>query len=63
MEAWFPAIVLFCGVFLQLALQTPKAAEKIAEIHPIPGSYQRIDVTSWVFIIVGSLWGLQDLLV
>lgn len=63
MDAWFPAIVLFCGVFLQLALQVPDAAEKIARIHPIPGSFQRMDRASWIFIIVGSLWGLQDLLV
>ena len=63
MDAWFPSIVLFCGVFLQLSLQTPRAAEMIARFHPIPGSFRRMDHTSWLFIIVGALWGFQDLLV
>lgn len=63
MDAWFPSLVLFCGIFLQISLQVPGAAEKIARYHPLPGSFNRIDATSWVFIIVGSLWGLQDLLV
>jgi len=63
MDAWFPFLVLFCGIFLQTALQMPGAAEKINSIHPVPGSYRRMDAASWVFIIVGSLWGIQDLLV
>ena len=63
MDTWFPYIVLFCGIFLQLSLQVPGAAEKIARLHPVPGSFQRMDATSWIFIIVGSLWGIQGLLV
>lgn len=63
MDAYFPFVLLFCGVFLQLALQVPEAAEKIAKMHPIPDSFRRMDRASWLFIIVGSLWGLQDLLV
>lgn len=63
MDIWFPLIVLFCGVFLQLALQVPGAIEKITRMHPIPNSAARMDYTSWIFIIVGSLWEIQNLLV
>jgi len=48
---------------LQLALMTPEAEQKIERIHPIPGSFQRMDRISWVLIIVGCLWELQNLLV
>ena len=63
MDSWFPILVLFCGVFLQASLMLPEAKEKIERFHPIPGSYVRMDLASWVFIIVGSLWELQNLLV
>ncbi len=63
MDSWFPILVLFCGIFLQAALQTPGAAEKIARLHPLPGSYARMDKVSWIFISVGSLWQIQNLLV
>ena len=63
MDAWFPTLVLFCGLFLQGSLQVPEARAKIAKYHPIPDSFRRMDAASWLFIIVGSLWGLQDLLV
>lgn len=63
MDSWFPLLVLFCGVFLQASLQVPGAAEKIARMHPIPNSYRRMDITSWIFISVGSLWQIQNLLV
>lgn len=63
MDLWFPLIALFCGLFLQLSLQMPNAREQIARIHPIPGSFQRMDRMSWVLIIVGTLWELQNLLV
>lgn len=59
----FPFIVLFTGLFLQASLQLPQAEEKITSMHPIPGSFQRMDAASWIFIIVGSLWGIQELLV
>ena len=63
MDTWFPLLVLFCGLFLQCALQMPGAFEKIQRFHPIPHSVARMDRASWLFIIVGGLWGLQNLLV
>jgi hypothetical protein len=63
MDLWFPIIALFCGLFLQVSLQMPEAARNLEKIHPIPGSLQRMDRVSWVLIIVGSLWELQNLLV
>jgi hypothetical protein len=62
MEIWFPHIVLFCGLYLQLSLQFKDSAVFIKKHHPIRGSYERIDKISWIFITVGFLWGLQDLL-
>ncbi len=61
MDTWFPILMLFCGLFLQLALQVPNAREKIAKMHPIPDSFRRMDRVSWVLIIVGSLWDAQNL--
>lgn len=61
MDMWFPIVVLFCGIFLQLSLQTSNAARNLEKIHPIPGSLQRMDRVSWIFIIVGSLWEFQNL--
>jgi hypothetical protein len=58
-----PLVALFCGLFLQLALMTPEAEQKMERFHPIPGSYRRIDRISWILIIAGSLWELQNLLV
>ena len=63
MDAWFPLIALFTGLFLQLSLQTPQAARKLAELHPIPGSFARMDRVSWILIIAGSLWEIQNLMV
>jgi hypothetical protein len=63
MDDWFPLIALFTGLFLQAALQTPQAVRRLARIHPIPGSYRRMDRVSWILIIAGSLWELQSLLV
>lgn len=63
MDTWFPFLVLFSGLFVQASLQVPGAAAKIRRYHPIPGSYTRMDRASWLFIIVGSLWGIQNLLV
>lgn len=62
MDTWFPIVVMFCGIFLQLSLQMPNAAKNLERVHPIPGSLQRMDRMSWLFIIVGSLWGLQNLM-
>lgn len=63
MDDWFPFVVLFLGLFLQLALQGPEAARRLERIHPIPGSYQRIDRVSWILIIAGTLWGIQVLVI
>lgn len=63
MDIWFPIVVLFAGCFLQLALQLPGSKEKIQEFHPLPNSWERMDKTSWIFIIVGCLWEIQNLLV
>lgn len=63
MDLWFPIIALFSGLFVQLSLQMPHAARNLEKIHPIPGSLQRMDRVSWILIIVGSLWELQNLLV
>lgn len=63
MDVWFPLLALFCGLFLQLSLQTPDAAKHLARMHPIHGSFERMDRVSWILIIVGSLWELQNLLV
>lgn len=61
MDDWFPLIALFTGLFLQLSLQTPNAARQIRRLHPISGSYARMDRVSWMLIIVGSLWEIQIL--
>jgi hypothetical protein len=63
MDTWFPLLALFSGLFLQASLLTPGAARKLARIHPIPGSFRRIDRVSWILIIAGSLWEIQNLLV
>ena len=63
MDTWFPLLALFCGLFLQISLQTPDAVRRIARYHPIPGSFRRMDRVSWILIIVGSLWEIQNLLV
>ncbi len=63
MDAWIPLIALFCGLFIQISLQVPNAAERLERFHPIPGSFQRMDRASWILIIVGSLWEIQNLLV
>jgi hypothetical protein len=63
LDAWFPLIALFSGLFLQLSLQRPGAARAFAKLHPIPGSLRRVDRMSWILIIAGSLWELQNLLV
>jgi hypothetical protein len=62
-DLWFPLISLFCGLFLQTALLQPGMARKLAQFHPLPGSLRRIDHMSWVLIIVGALWEIQNLLV
>lgn len=62
-DIWFPLVALFCGLFLQLSLLSPGAARKLARLHPIPGSVRRMDRISWVLIIAGSLWEIQNLLV
>lgn len=59
----FPLVALFCGLFLQLSLAQPGFARKLARTHPLPGSLRRIDRVSWMLIIAGSLWELQNLLV
>jgi hypothetical protein len=63
MDDLFPLIALFCGLFLQLSLQMPQAAQKIQRMHPIADSYARMDRTSWILIIAGSLWEIQNLMV
>jgi hypothetical protein len=63
LDTWFPLIALFSGLFLQISLQMPQAEKQFAKLHPIPGSYARMDRMSWILIIVGSLWSLQNLLV
>lgn len=63
LDLWFPLIALFSGLFLQLFLAQPGAARKLARFHPIPGSLRRIDRMSWILIIAGSLWEIQNLLV
>lgn len=61
MDLWFPLVALFCGLFLQLALQLPDAERNIQRFHPVPGSFRRMDRMSWILIIAGSLWELQNL--
>jgi hypothetical protein len=63
MDTWIPLLALFSGLFLQLALMTPQAEQKVARMHPIPGSFERMDRMSWLLIIAGSLWEIQNLLV
>ena len=63
MDHWIPLLALFSGLFLQMALQVPEAEFKIERYHPIPGSYKRMDRISWILIIAGSLWELQNLVV
>jgi hypothetical protein len=63
MDVWFPLVALFSGIFLQLSLQVPEAEEKIARLHPIRGSFQRMDRVSWILIIAGALWEIQNLLI
>ncbi|MGZ3652521.1 MAG: hypothetical protein ACXVB9_05645 [Bdellovibrionota bacterium] len=63
LDVWFPLIALFSGLLLQISLQMPQAEQRLAKLHPIPGSYARMDRMSWILIIVGSLWALQNLLV
>lgn len=63
LDLWFPIVLLFSGCFLQLSLQVPGAAEHIQRMHPIAGSFKRMDRMSWIFIIVGTLWQAQNLLV
>lgn len=62
-DLWFPLLAMFCGIFLQLSLQVPQAQQKIERFHPVPGSFRRIDRISWILIIAGSLWELQNLVV
>ena len=62
-DLWFPLVALFCGLFLQLSLAQPGLARRLARSHPLPGSLRRIDRMSWVLIIAGSLWEIQNLLV
>ena len=63
LDLCFPLIALFCGLFFQLALSRPGLARKLARAHPIKDSLRRIDRMSWILIIVGSLWEIQNLLV
>ncbi len=67
LDLWFPLIALFSGLFLQLALSRPGLARKLARAHPLPGRpgshVRRIDRMSWILIIAGSLWEIQNLLV
>ncbi len=63
MDTWIPLMALFCGLFLQVALMTPQAEQRVERLHPIPGSYRRMDRMSWILIIAGSLWALQNQLV
>ncbi len=63
MDTWIPLLALFCGLFLQAALMTPMAEQKIEQFHPIPGSFRRMDRMSWILIIAGSLWEIQNLLI
>lgn len=63
MDLWFPLVALFCGLFLQLALQLPDAERSIQRYHPVPGSFRRMDRMSWILIIAGSLWELQNLVI
>ncbi len=63
MDSWFPLVALFSGLFLQLSLQMPEAERRIDRFHPIPGSVKRIGRVSWILIIAGALWQIQNLLV
>jgi hypothetical protein len=63
MDDWFPLIALFCGLFLQVSLQMPQAARRVTQFHPVAGSYARMDRVSWILIIAGSLWEIQNLMV
>ncbi len=63
MDLWFPIILAAVGCFLQFTLQNPRRREAFVRLHPISGSLERVDRMSWLFIIVGSLWELQNLLV
>lgn len=63
LDAWFPLIALFCGLFLQLSLLTPQAARNVRRLHPLRSGLRRMDRVSWILIIVGSLWEIQNLLV
>jgi len=63
MDDWFPLLALFTGLFLQASLQAPQAAKRIQQIHPVAGSFARMDRVSWILIIAGSLWEIQNLMV
>jgi hypothetical protein len=62
MDLFFPILVLWCGLFIQLALQQKDAKVWIEKHHPVPNSYKRMDLSSWLFIIVGALWSGQLLI-
>ena len=63
MDTWFPLLALFTGLFFQVLLLKPGFARAFAKAHPIPGSLRRVDRVSWILIIAGSLWEIQNLLV
>lgn len=63
MDAYFPWILLASGAYLKLALLMPNVRQKLDTAHPIPGSVSRMNKAAMLFLIVGALWGAQDLLI
>ena len=50
------------GAYLKIALLFPEVQAKFAKVHPFPNSVRRVNRVAILFLIVGALWGLQDLL-
>jgi hypothetical protein len=63
MDIWFPWLVVISGLILVLPMQSEKLRAKARSIHPLGKSGEKMEAQGWLFIIVGCLWCLQNLLV
>jgi hypothetical protein len=62
MDHYFPWILLATGAYLKIVMLVPELREKFAAVHPLPNSIRRVNRAAVLFLIVGALWGLQDLI-
>ncbi len=62
MDHYFPWILLASGAYLKITMLIPELRAKFAEFHPFPNSVRRVNRVAVLFLIVGGLWGLQELL-